>query len=65
MILKLFVTDKISVAYSVLKNYTEGKNISFVLRTNFPSRSYELNEQKNLKELGLAPSSAMIIAVQK
>lgn len=44
LILKLLVTDKISTAYSVLKNYTEGKNVSFVLRTNFPSRSYEISE---------------------
>lgn len=65
LILKLFVTDKISTAYSVLKNYTEGTNVAFVLRTNFPSRSYEISESKNLKELGLAPSSAMIIALQK
>jgi hypothetical protein len=61
LILKLLVTDKISQAYSILKNYTENKGVQFVLRTNFPSRSYEMSEMKNLKELGLAPSSALIM----
>lgn len=61
LILKLRNEDKISLAYALLKPYTEGKNVQFTLRTNFPSRSYEVAESKSLKELGLAPASAMII----
>ena len=61
IILKLLITDSIAMVYKYVRPYTEGKNIKFELRTTFPNKAYSEDDPKNLKELGLAPSSALII----
>ena len=33
------------------------------MRTNFPNKAYGENDEKSLKELGLAPSCALVIAL--
>lgn len=62
VLIKVLVTDTIDVVYELIENFseTEDKN-KFELRTNFPNKSYDLNEAKNLKDLGLAPSSVLIM----
>ena len=40
--------------------YRENKGKKFELRSNFPNKAYQENEAKTLKELGLAPSSALV-----
>jgi hypothetical protein len=59
IILKLLISDKMSKVYDLVTPYSEGDK--FELRTNFPNKAYALNETKNLKECGLAPSSVMIM----
>jgi len=62
IIIKLLATDQISQVYKLVTPYIEGKSDTrFELRTNFPNRSYNAGDAKTLKELGLAPSSALII----
>lgn len=61
LLLKVLATDKMEVVYKLVKPYTEEKGIQFELRTNFPNRAYEQKEDQSLKDLGLAPSSAMIV----
>ena len=52
---------KMDKVYAYIRPYLEGgKNASFEVRTNFPAKAYAENDQKTLKELGLAPSSALI-----
>ena len=45
--------------YELVEPYSETNKIE--MRTNFPNRAYALAEAKNLKELGLAPSSVLIM----
>ena len=59
IILKMLVTDKISKVYNLVTAYAESDK--FELRTNFPNKAYATQDTKNLKELGLAPSSVMIM----
>jgi hypothetical protein len=62
IMLKVLASDTISVVYKYVRPYLEGgKAIKFELRTSFPNRSYPEDETKTLKELGLAPSSALIV----
>jgi len=62
VIVKMLATDKISQVYQYVLPYIEGVDgTQFELRTNFPNKSYQEGETKTLKELGLAPSSALII----
>lgn len=63
LILKLLTTDKIESVYKYVKPYIESKGSDFELRTNFPNKAYEKADVKTLQELGLAPSSAMIVRV--
>jgi hypothetical protein len=61
LIIKLLGTDGIVEVYRLVKHYLEKKTAHFVLRSNFPNKAYSESETKNLRELGLAPSSALII----
>ncbi|TNV79330.1 hypothetical protein FGO68_gene11922 [Halteria grandinella] len=65
LIVKLLITDKIEALYQAIIPYLENRENRhrIVVRTNFPSKAYQRGEQKNLKELGLAPSCALVIQV--
>ncbi len=63
LIIKLNATDKMKEVYKAVRPYIENQEASkkFIVRTNFPNKVYLENDQKNLKELGLAPSCALVI----
>ena len=63
LIVKMFPTDRIKVVYEAVRPYLEDSSNSrrIVLRSNFPQRAFLESETKTLKELGLAPSCALII----
>lgn len=62
ILLKLLVSDTMAVVYKYIRPYLEGgKATKFELRTSFPNKSYAETDIKNLKEHGLAPSSALIV----
>ncbi|TNV78966.1 hypothetical protein FGO68_gene9885 [Halteria grandinella] len=61
LIVKLLNTDLISEVYKAVRPYLEKKGTPITLRQNFPNRAYDEKEIKSLKELGLAPSSALVI----
>ena len=62
VIVKMLATDKISQVYEYVLPYIESADgTQFELRTNFPNKAYARDDVKTLKELGLAPSSALII----
>lgn len=63
LIMKLLTTDTIEQVYKLVKPYIESRDQVFVVRTNFPNRAYQRSEPKTLKELGLAPSCALIIQI--
>jgi hypothetical protein len=62
IILKLLVTDNMAKIYDLVEPYSEREAArKFELRTNFPNKAYGVDEVKNLKDLGLAPSSVLIM----
>ena len=62
VIVKMLATDKISQVYEYVLPYIESTDgTQSELRTNFPNKAYARDDVKTLKELGLAPSSALII----
>lgn len=63
LIIKLLITDKMSSVYAATRPYLENKANAktFELRTNFPNRPYLEGDAKTLKELGLAPSCALVV----
>ena len=62
VIVKMLATDKISQVYEYVLPYIESADGTAIeLRTNFPNKAYAQAETKTLKELGLAPSSALIV----
>ena len=62
VIIKVLATDKMAAVYEYVLPYIESADGTFFeLRTNFPNRAYQKQDTKTLKELGLAPSSALII----
>ena len=64
LLLKMLATDTIDKIYELVEQYSESGDIEkFEIRTNFPRRNYLMNEMKTLKELGLAPSCALILSV--
>jgi hypothetical protein len=65
LIVKLLVTDKMPLVYQMIRPYLENPKVaSFELRTNFPNKAYVESETKNLKELGLYPSCALVVQVK-
>mmetsp|Transcript_16067 Transcript_16067/g.27113 ORF Transcript_16067/g.27113 Transcript_16067/m.27113 type:complete len:145 (-) Transcript_16067:17-451(-) len=61
IIVKLLRSDKIAKLYESVQPYIEFDEKQFYLRTKFPNRAYEKSESASLQELGLAPSSAMVV----
>ncbi len=61
LILKLLTTDTANKIYSSVKPYLENKGKSFEVRTTFPNKAYDEQDPRTLKELGLAPSSALVV----
>jgi hypothetical protein len=61
LIVKLIKTDKIGRVYELVKPYVEFEDRKFELRTKFPNRGFERGETKDLGELKLAPSSALVV----
>ncbi len=64
LILKLLVSDKMASVYKFISPYIENKGRQFEVRTTFPNKAYPESETKTLKELGLAPSSAVVIQLK-
>ena len=64
LILKLLVVDKMALVYKHINPYIENKGKAYEVRTTFPNKAYPENETKTLKELGLAPSSAVVIQLK-
>ena len=61
LIVKVLAIDKIYAVYKAVRPYLEKKSQLFELRSKFPNRAYIETEPQSLKDLGLAPSSALVI----
>ena len=62
ILVKLGQSDPIAKVYKYVRPYAEeGNKAKFELRTNFPNKAYVESDKKSLKELGLAPSCALIM----
>lgn len=61
VIVKLLRTDKMDSLYDFVSPYAEFDDKPFVIRSKFPNKAFEINEQKNLEELGLAPNCALVL----
>lgn len=61
IIVKLLKTDKIDMLYDYVTPYIEFDDKPYELRSKFPNKAYDENDQKSLAELGLAPSSALVV----
>lgn len=61
VIVKLLRTDKMDSLYDFVTPYAEFDDKPFVIRSKFPNRAYEISEEKNLEELGLAPNCALVL----
>ena len=61
IIVKLLKTDKMDLLYDFITPYVEFDDKPYELRSKFPNRAYAESETKNLGELGLAPSSALVV----
>jgi len=64
LILKLLITDRVDKVYQAIKPYIENKGKPFEIRTTFPNKAYAEDDTKTLKELGLAPSSALVVQLK-
>ena len=64
LILKLLTTDTAMKIYAAVKPYVENKGKLFEVRTTFPNKAYDEQDPRTLKELGLAPSSALVIQLK-
>jgi hypothetical protein len=66
LIVKLTVSDKMSIVYKAVRPYIENREYAnkFVVRTNFPNKAYDELDPRNLKELGLAPSCALVLQLK-
>ena len=61
IMLTLLPTDTMPVVYKYVKPYIENVGKKFELYTNFPVKAYGEALTGTLKELGLAPSCALIV----
>jgi hypothetical protein len=62
IILKLLLTDTIDAVYKLVEPFSEFKGEKpFELRTSFPNKAYLPQNPQTLKELGLAPSSVLMM----
>ena len=66
LIVKMTIQDKMIGVYKVVRPYIENRDFShkFVVRTNFPNKVYDEADPRNLKELGLAPSCALVLQLK-
>ena len=63
LIVKMTIQDKMLAVYKAVRPYIENREYShrFVVRTNFPNKVYDEVDPRNLKEMGLAPSCALVL----
>jgi len=61
IIVKLLRTDKVDLLYDYVSPYVEFSDKPYELRSKFPNKAYDEHGQKTLEELGLAPSSALVV----
>lgn len=61
IMLTLLPTQTLPEVYEHVKPYIENKGKAFELYTNFPKKAYGEKLEGNLKDLGLAPSCALIV----
>lgn len=61
IIVKLLRTDKIDTVYHFVGPYIEFTDKVYELRSKFPNKAYAAKDHKTLEELGLAPSSALVV----
>ena len=61
LILKLLAADPVAKVYEAVRPYAEARGRPFEVRTTFPNKAYEETDPRSLKELGLAPSSALVM----
>lgn len=61
IMLTLLPTDTLPTVYKYVKPYIENVGKKFELYTNFPKKSYHETMPGTLKEVGLAPSCALIV----
>ena len=66
LIVKLTIGDKMNSVYKAVRPYIEKREFAqrFVVRTNFPNKVYDEIDPRNLKELGLAPSCALVLQLK-
>ena len=66
LIVKLTITDKMITVYKAVRPYIENRDFAhkFVVRTNFPNKVYDEVDPRSLKELGLAPSCALVLQLK-
>ena len=61
IIVKMLKSDKMDALYDFIDPYVEFSDKKYELRSKFPNRAYSIKETQNLGELGLAPSSALVV----
>ena len=61
VIVKLLRSDQMSELYEAIEPYVEFNDKKFELRSKFPNRAYSKSDSATLEELGLAPSSALVV----
>ena len=61
IIVKLLRSDHMTELYEAIEPYIEFNDKKFELRSKFPNRAYSKTETATLEELGLAPSSALVV----
>ena len=61
LILKMLASDLIAAVYTYVRPYAEEPKRKFNVRSNFPRRAIEEGDAQSLKELGLFPSSALVL----
>lgn len=59
--MKLLRTDKMVDLYEAIEPYIEFTDKEYELRSKFPNRGYDKEENDDLEKLGLAPSSALVV----
>ena len=61
LMLKMLVTDLMEAVYTYIKPYLEDEKSTVEIRSNFPRKTYSMDGEENLKQLGLFPSAALVI----
>jgi hypothetical protein len=61
ILLKLLRTDVMASVYEHINPYVEFSDKKYEVRSKFPNKAFAQDDSKSLEELGLAPSSALVI----